>query len=356
MLYYLFILFVIPRAQDIIDKLSVNKDPPNPAYGALDPLKFTRKPINDPPPRYTLNTKDGRLPRRVPIKMTVYKIKPPSFSFQAGKEALDDAKFLGFRQDELVTDLKADIYKWRSLTSGGVLTVDTKTRSLTLETDLYGKFIEFKVGSINEESAVKFSKDMFKKIGRIDDLYNSGKQTVFLGRYIGNNISDTRDITEAQLARIDFFRSINNYPILGPDPSKGLLSAVIRNPVKAESPFNYPKIEAYYWEIDPDPTATYPIITVEAAWDQVQQGNGIITNITPKGANAFEPYFKTKVENILIDNIYLAYYETPEYITHLQPIFVFAGKYTTRNTEGGDIVLYYPAVSGEYTKSPESSE
>ncbi|OGC70208.1 hypothetical protein A2415_00865 [candidate division WWE3 bacterium RIFOXYC1_FULL_39_7] len=355
--YYLFILFIIPRGQDLVDLLTANKEPPNPEFGILDPLKFTRKPINDPPPRYTLNTKDGKLPRKIPNKMLVYRIKPAQFSFQAGKEAMEDAVFIGFREDELTTDLKADVYKWRSLVSGGILEIDTKTRSLKMETDLYGRFSEFKAGSLNEDTAKRFSKELFTKINRFDDkLYVEGEQVVHLGRYIGNNITEARNLPEVQLARVDFFREINGYPILGPDPTKGLLSTVLRNPVKTSSPFNYPRIEAYYWEINPESTATYPIITVEDAWAQVQQGNGIISNVTPKGANVFDPYAKARVENILVDNIYLAYYETPEYMPYLQPMFVFSGKYTTKNTEGGDVTLYYPAISGEYTKSVESDQ
>ena len=105
-----------------------------------------------------------------------------------------------------------------------------------------------------------------------------------------------------------------------------------------------------HWEIETETNATYPIIPVQEAWDMVTEGKAVITQVTPKQSNPFEPYYPVSVEKVLIDNIYLAYYETPKLQTYLQPIYVFSGKYTTRGTEGGDVTLYFPAITGEWTK------
>jgi len=52
----------------------------------------------------------------------------------------------------------------------------------------------------------------------------------------------------------------------------------------------------------------------------------------------------------LVDNIYLAYYENTKDQTYLQPIYVFEAKYKSLGSQGGEMVIYLPAVSGEFVK------
>ncbi len=119
---------------------------------------------------------------------------------------------------------------------------------------------------------------------------------------------------------------------------------------------NNPIMDVYYWEIVSPTKASYPIITVQDAWKAITEGRGVISKVIPRGSNPFESYSPADVEKILIDNIYLAYYETPKYQTYMQPIYVFSGTYTTRGTSGGDIAIYFPAVSGQYTKQIQKDQ
>ncbi len=58
----------------------------------------------------------------------------------------------------------------------------------------------------------------------------------------------------------------------------------------------------------------------------------------------------------LINNIYLAYYDTPNRQDHIQPIYVFEGSYNVGNKPGGDITLYFPAVDGKWIRSVSSEK
>jgi hypothetical protein len=193
---------------------------------------------------------------------------------------------------------------------------------------------------------------MFQSIGRFDDgLYPKGTSTVKLGRITSTGLVETLDSTEAQVALVDFYRGIDSSPILGPDPTKGMLRAVVKSPSQT-SPFNFPTVSAYFWPVNPDKKASYPIISVDEAWNAIKNGKGVIVNVTPKNSNPFLPYSPTRVETILIDKIYLAYYDHPVLQKYLQPIYVFDGKYTTGGTEGGYITLYFPAVTKDWVKTP----
>jgi hypothetical protein len=354
--YYVILLIIEPGIRDFFKKIIARRTPPNPVYGQLDPLEFVVKPITEGRPKYVLNTKNARLPTDIPEKVVVYKFKEKTYSYLAGKNAVKHAEALGFLESDLTTDLKGNVYKWRSIKTGGTLEIQIETGELKLSTSLIGKDRDFILGTINEDSAKKFARDKLISINRFnDEFYSNGFATARLGKLTLAGLTETTNTREAQLARVDFFRSINNYPILGLDPKKGLLHLYIRNP-SGYTPLNNPAVEAYLWTINPDSRATYPIISVGEAWKAVTDGNGVAANVTPKGANPFVPYTPTRVESILVDNIFLAYYDTPKSQKFLQPIYVFDGKYTTRGTEGGYITIYFPAITREYTKQLEKAE
>lgn len=198
--------------------------------------------------------------------------------------------------------------------------------------------------------AVPIAKELLGKLYRLDDSYEKGTQNVTLGNFQEGKLYETTDPREAQLARVDFYRNIDKYPILGPDPSEGLLRIFVRHQTQEPAPLNTPIADLSYWEVIPQSDSRYPIIPVSEAWTAIKSERGIITRVTQRGINPFDAYVPVTIERILIDNIFLAYYETPKYQKYMQPIYVFNGTYTTRGNPGGDISIYFPAVSGQYTK------
>lgn len=349
--YYLLILLIIPGGTATIKAIFVKKEPPVVTYGLLDQLEFVEKRIGNTTPEYMLNTKNGKLPIDFPLQLPIYKFKPIQYSYLAGKNAITDAKRLGFEDKDLSSDLKGSVYSWRNSLSKSTLSIDLETRRLNLSTDLTGAGDNYDPGSMNTQSATSRASQILEDIFRFDDLYSSGTQQVTLGSFQGNKIYETTDANrDAQLARVDYYRTINTYPIFGPDPSEGLLRVLVGNTGYGEEPLKNPVVIANYWEIIPETKSKYPIISVSEAWNAVKNAKGIISRVFQKGSNPFDNYVPVEIEKILIDNIYLAYYETPKYQSYLQPIYVFSGNYTTRGSPGGDITIYFPAVSGQYTK------
>lgn len=349
--YYLLTFVIFPGSVSLFKAIFVRKIPPNPIYNQLDQLEFVKKKVNNENPEYVLNTTNAKLPTDFPDKMKVYKFKPQQYSYLAGKNASAEAAVLGFTDEDLVSDLSGTVFRWRDSRTTSSLTININSREISLDTNLSGKSSNFTQKSLSQEVAKEIARNKMALIYRFNDgLYPTGSQTVKLGYYIGNKLYETDNTAEAQLALVDFYRSIETFPILGPDPSKGLMRIIITKQSRNPTPLDNPFLEATYWEIDPETKATYPIIKVSEAWNMVINNRAVITQIVPRKSNPFDIYSPVSVERILIDNIYLAYYETPKYQTYLQPVYVFSGKYTTRGTEGGDISLYFPAITGEWTK------
>lgn len=350
--YYIFLLLLFPGAKKAISYIFSDKNPPTPVYGNLPPLEFVAKDIKDSTPKFSLDTSNGRLPGEMPNKMVVYEYRKPVPSFEKGKTAQDTASELGYTEDDLVSSLKEEVYRWRKLASNGLLEINTNTKEITASTPLGGRSDRYPKGELNEGKALEYAKALLTNIGRFDDeLYQNGTQSVTFLQFYGSKLEVTEAPLDAQLARVDFFRSIEDYPILGPNPKSGLQYIFLRRPQREETYYNYPIMESHNWEIKTQSNATYPIISVSDAWNLIKNNKGVVVSVIPTGKSFVENYTPVRVDEVFINDIYLAYYDNTSQQDYLQPIYVFEGTYNTEGTQGGEITIYYPAVTPEFIQS-----
>jgi hypothetical protein len=333
-------------------KIIINaKEPATPIYGQLNPLEFTNKEVSADNATYRLNTKNGRLPGKFPYKMNVYKFKLRAYSYLAGDNAIKNAAYMGYGNSDLVTDLKGTVYRWRKLDMNSFLEIDINSGRFYADSDMVRNSAIMQKNRLNEEVAKKNAVAFFRKLERMDDMYSVGNHRVTFGYVGGNKLVQTTAAKDIQFSRIDLYRSINEFPILGPDPKVGLLNTFFAINTDKKLPlYSYPKANAFYREIETTTKASYPIIDISTAWDAVKEGNGVITSVIPYGSSIFDKPGKQTIEEILVDNIYLAYYENNKDQTYLQPIYVFEAKYKSMGTQGGELTIYIPAVSGEFVK------
>ena len=155
------------------------------------------------------------------------------------------------------------------------------------------------------------------------DLSGGTNQASFL-KLNGKQLIGTTSLSQADTERIDFFRKpIGNTPIFTPYPDQAPVAIIFSGsttPKKQIIQFAYT-----YWPIDYTTTATYALKTGEQAWQELQSGGGYIARYPSDGSVA------------IVRNIYLAYYDSFDPQTYLQPIFVFDGDYGFR--------AYIPAVA-----------
>lgn len=360
--YYILILVIIPSFQYALFLIIPDSNPPTYAYGQkLPPLEFIKKDIVGSP-NYQLNTTTGKLPTNLPTRAKVFQIKSSSFTYASGQSAQTDATLLGFTESDLITDLKGSTYKWRNLQTGGTLSIDINSRKLTMDTILGDKKDFIDVGFYTNETAVETASTLLDSLGRFDTSYEEGSNVIYKGKYLGTKVVQTEDIANAAFYRIDFFRQISDgksfYPIKGPDPKVGLLHLYVSRDINEKgsyqqqyTPITFPVMNLYYNDINKTSDATYPLADINLVWDAVKSGKGIIANVSPKGQNPFSEYSPVSVDTILVNNIYLAYYEMPENQKYLQPVYVFEGNYKSAGTQGGDITIYFPAIKGENVES-----
>ena len=301
--------------------------PPNHAFGKLPTVKFP-DPQSSPSAAlvFRLETIEGSVPR-ASESATVYFMpkKPPNFL--GIPRTQNFAKRLGFNPIPIAET--KNIYRFN----------DTETPLRRLRYDIVSdNFIlrydfEQDTGLFTSknlplpDAATAEARTILQTYNLYSEDFTGGPVTTSFLKLIGNILIPTPSISQADSIRVDFFRkSIGQMKLLTQSPDQAPVSFIFsgsRNDKKRILQFAYT-----FWPIDLTTTATYPLKPGLQAWQELQSGNGYIVKY-PNSGNI-----------IVVRSVYLAYYDSLDAQTYLQPIFVF---------EGDDgFIGYVPAVAQEW--------
>ena len=357
LLIYIIAKALTPTINNIISTLNPPKDPPTIKYGQLDPLEFIEKPISGEVGEFVLDTSSGKLPSNIPSKLPVYPYRQPTFSYVAGQKAQEHARTLGFDETELTSDLKSDVFTWVDRDTNAFLRIDSRTEELLMVNSLEN-FSSLPTGRLEPTLVEVSARNLLNSVGRLyDPQFNREKGVVTLAAYENDNFKPVTRNSEAQIARIDFFRKVLDYPIVNENPKKGTISMYMTGINSEKNPTKFPIIDYHEWEIINDESGTYPLISIQEAWDAVANKNkGVIVSIIPQSKSPLASHEVTSVQKVFVNNVYIGYYDTAAAQTYMQPVYVFEGKYNVRNRAGGEIVIYFPALQGQYIKTPVVEE
>lgn len=166
-----------------------------------------------------------------------------------------------------------------------------------------------KVPTEGEAISVAFS--YLEKGGKLTNDLEEGEKKASLWKIESDGLKAVSSHSEANVVRVDFFRSeIDGLAVVGSQPNGAPVSVLVSGADMA----NKEIVEVNYKSmgIDIESFSTYPIKAVEDAWSDLEKGN-------------YWPASDTSNESVVIRNVYLAYFE-PIVLTHfLQPVFVFEG-------------------------------
>lgn len=160
------------------------------------------------------------------------------------------------------------------------------------------------------------------------DITGGTNEVLFL-KLNGTQLVGTTSLSQADAERIDFFRNpIGNTPVLTPFTDEAPVSIIFSGSPDAKK--RIIQFAYTFWPIDYQTTATYALKTSEQAWGELQGGGGYIVRYPTSGNVA------------VVRNVYLAYYDSFDPQTYLQPIFVFDGDNGFR--------AYVPAVTSAWVQ------
>jgi hypothetical protein len=297
--------------------------PPKPtlAFGKLDAQLFpdnaTKLNLS-----YKINTLTGYLPT-LPSQVKIYKLKNPAPDLLDLTNASTKLSATDFKNSP--TKVSDTIYQWSNTTYYGLtqnINMNIVNYNFTLNSDFLSSPSAL-AGDLSDESiCIKDATDFLSKInGFPSDIDTSKTQTSLFSIQNGQLITST-SLADAQVVRVDFFqKDVDNIPVVYERPDQSTMNFMI-------GPSDQIVNAQYVYQTPSNQAATYPIISSQTAFANLQKGNAYIAS------------YDSTATNVTITDAFIAYYISSAQQRYLMPVIVFEGS--------GNFTAYLPAVTGEW--------
>lgn len=318
--------------------------PPTVAFGRLPKVKFPITPIASSSASYTyyLEIVEGTLPVAGKT-LKVYFIPKPTPTFGAFGKMRFQANRLGFFGEPKKVPGKADVWAFD----------DTVNPLRHLEyDDTIGNFRVFydynydlnlfaQKSFTNQAAILNEATAFFTNLGLLTSDLSLGNQDMVYFKLDIDRLETTSSLAEADAVAVSFnkapvvsYKNIetkevnDSYPIISADWKQGLVSVLFSgntDPIKKVLEAKY-----YYTYVDFENWATYPTISLAAAYEDLKQGKAYVASLPVRNS-----------KEISIRKVYLGYFDSGESQSYLQPVAVFSD-------EKG-FVAYVPVISPDLT-------
>lgn len=266
----------------------------------------------------------------------VYKLQPLVRTFNADQAAREIARNLGFDPSPQILDSRTVAFSRSNPPLDEILQIDLQTMFVTLKTNAlsttnyYGtttsdgvRLAPDRVDALNAVTTYLAKAGILPK----DDLSQSSSQVEYY-RSTGADLELVESEREADYAMVPLSHQpiegiVNRAPIpgqceteetyyrfFGPDNFPSIKALVGRNYLGEDEVV---ALENYYYQIDYSDVATYPLRSVETAWQELLAGQAYVVN--PR-----------RVQDAVIRQVELGYYESHQEQNYLVPIYVFSGE------------------------------
>ena len=347
---FFIVYLVFAQVLGIISKVVISQRPakvvpPSVAFGKLPALPLKSLVLEGGSPNYNLETTTGTLPA-LPNKTKVYKIITPQASFLSLERTKSLARKFGFQMTS--KEISASLYFWQD--GDRTLRANTVTGNFEIDTDI--SQMTLSVGDLPSPGEIKSTaKGYLDGKGLFRSGFEIGSQQVTLIKKSGTTLSRALSLSETSLARIDLFRAINDedgkgVPLLPQNPKKGVVSLYY---VGARNN-NFPKLKYTVWDFDLEKGETYPLRSINSAWQEIKNNTGVVTYLQYQGSDSLETLNSLAVSDVFIRRVYLAYFDDENIQNFLQPIYVFEGDGKARDGKPTEIILYLPAIDQSWVE------
>ena len=303
--------------------------PPNHAFGRLPAIKFLEVATPAAQLTFQLETIEGGVPV-ASESATVYfmpKSPPNLLGLNKAQEFAGDLQF-----DPTPVAESKNVYRFNDLRDPlRRLRYDIVSKNFILRYSFEQDASAFLNKNLPLSEAAKLETTTLLQSHDIypEDFVKGTSTTTFL-RLVANKLQTTTSLSQGDAVRINFFRKpIGETPVVTPNPDEASISIILSGaPVMQKRII---QLAYTYWPVDYQITATYPLKSSSTAWEELQSGGGYIARYPTNGT-----------QNAVVRDVFLAYYDSYEPQTYLQPIFVFEGD--------NGFVGYVPAVSPQWTE------
>jgi hypothetical protein len=281
--------------------------PPTQGFGALPALDFGTGGSAISPESYKLELAES-FPL-FPDRAMVYLIPKSQIGLLSLEEAKVTAAKMGFQSEPVALD--SERYRWRrSGEINATLELNIVTNNFEFATDYLSRpEAQVKNELPDTFDAVQTVKQFLKSSDLLPaDIATAAGQTQFL-KISGGALKEAVSLSDAQVIRVNLFRVLpygeSSYTS---DGKTGLISATVAS---INGKATVIELNRMYEPIEYQLGHTYPLRTVEEAWQLLKAGEGFVANAQ-------------REDLATIREVSLGYFEMLDQL-YLQPVFVFTG-------------------------------
>lgn len=299
--------------------------PPTVRYGILPKTVFPEKTFEKK--TFTFELPNDTVPK-FSDQAKVYIIYRPDSSFLALEEDKKTAKALGFSNEPV--QIKTGVYEFQNTLLNQTLTMNVTDSSFILKYPYLNDQLLLATGNLpNKETTTEIAKSFLEAGNKLAADLKEGEKKVTYWKIESSGLKSVSSLSEANIARIDFFRKdfFDGLKIMSSEVGRASVSILVTGATTEGK--KIVEVNYKYANIDRESFSTYPIKTAEIAMNDLKLGN-------------YWPAADTSKKDVVIRKIYLAYFEPVTLTNFMQPIFVFEGD--------GNFVAYVSAVTDKYVK------
>lgn len=343
--------------------------PANEAYGKLPQITFPKSSVTNEF-TYSINTLNGSLPQNFPDRLIVYPMvinQPNLLDLKNAEQNISSLNLVDQSGNPLpAIPLSGSLYEWRETTPNSegferTLDYNTISQNFTMTSDYLTQLSVLQAQNIQNMSdpteaispVQSFLSSLNASTSDIDfsltqsppsgDSYTTSPQMYSVSN---GQLTPASAISAAQVIRVDIYQQAINYsivagenqdlthaqsfnmqlPIVYPNPPYSTMNFYVASGQGqadiVEANFNHQTINT-----QPSTQATYPIKSAQQAFDDLKSGKAYIASYNGTG------------NQILINNVFLAYFIGNSQQNYLTPVVVFQGQ--------DGFFAYVPAITDD---------
>lgn len=298
--------------------------PPTVKYGKLPNLPFPENAPTVGNITYSLETPDGELPE-FDEQAKVYSMPKIPPTIQSLDFAKQKATSLGFSDQG--RELVETVFIFPNSSAPSTITMNIVSGIFSISYDLRANPSAIESVPPSPETVTSQVRSFLARADLLsDDL--SGPVTHDFIRIQEGRFVPALSLSDADLIKVNLFRkSFDDLPTVTDTPGEANVWFMISGAKDRANQII--AAEYHYYPIDEENFSTYPIISSQKAWEELNSQNAHVMR-----------FDSSEVKNIKIRSVYLAYYDTGQYAAYFQPVVVFEGD--------NDFVAYVPAINEQY--------
>lgn len=275
---------------------------------------------------FVLDNIEGR-PVTTTDSAKVYFIPKPATRFGYREKVYLMAKTLGFDVNSVNYNLQDNFVYFQE--EGKNLKIDITNYNFTFDSLPNPENLANSQANIpDEKNIIEKATDFLRKINRYPDELIKGTTNIIYVKYnsVFETYTNVNSPKEANLVEVDFFRQYpDEVPVVSPKFFNSQNYVVL---MFDQNDYKVVKAQIAHFEKSDSQYDIYPVKSADLAWEEFLQGKGKVVAAT------------IGKKNITIKDMYIAYYDSDEYQSFLQPVYVFLGE--------DNFVAYLPAITSSW--------